>query len=302
MLVACAGPGSSASSVAGPSGNEPSQTACGVAPTATPEDAVRRSIVIAGLERVYTLSLPATYTGLEPAPVIVNLHGLGGSGRELASVSGLEPDAWERGYVMVYPNAVGGVWNMQDATDVDFLVALLDQVATEVCIDKARIFAAGISQGGEFASFFACSKPGSLAAIASVALVNYFERCATWDAMPLVAFAGTNDPLYRPATGLSLNIEYPGEAVDRPGPLAREAASWAEANGCDPTPSEAPGPAGTTLFTFACGAGADVEYVLHDGGHGWPGGTPPYPGSGPGVPELDANSIILDFFENAAGP
>jgi polyhydroxybutyrate depolymerase len=305
IVAACASPGISASIVplasASASPSAAPHLACGAAPVIAVEAPVRRSFVIGGLQRVYTLSLPSSYSGLEPAPVVVNLHGLGGSGRELASVSGLEPDAWGRGYVMVYPNAVGGVWNTTDATDVDFIVALLDQVATEVCIDPGRIFAVGLSQGGEFASFLACSQPGRFAAVASVAMLNYFERCSTWKAMPLLAFAGTNDPLYRPESGLTLNIDYPGEEVDRPGPLAMEAASWADANGCDLTPTQTPGPAGTARFIFMCPEGADVSYVLHDGGHGWPGGTPPYPGNGPAVPDLDANSIILDFFEALAG-
>lgn len=301
MLAACASPGSSASIVPVATASAASHTACGAAAVTAVEEPVRHSFVIGGLERVYTLSLPSSYTGLEPAPVIVNLHGLGGSGRELASVSGLEPDAWARGYVMVYPNAVGGVWNTQEATDVDFLVALLDQLATELCLDPGRIFVAGISQGGEFASFLACGEPGRFAAVASVAMLNYFERCSTWKAEPLLAFAGANDPLYQPDTGLSHTIQYPGQEVDRPGPLATEAGSWAEANGCDPTPAETPGPAGTAQFTYVCPQGADVQYVLHDGGHGWPGGEPPYPGNGPAVPDLDANSIILDFFEMLAG-
>lgn len=300
LVTACASPGSPASSgtdSATASVSPPSSgTPCGGAPAIALEEPTPRSLSVGGQERQYRLNLPASYDASEPAPVILNLHGADESGSIQASVTELEPAAWALGYVVVHPEAISGLWMFEDATDIDYLVALLDEVAAEFCVDPERVFAAGMCQGGDFASFFACQVPGGFAAVASVAVLNFYEGCVDWTPTPLIAFAGTSDPIYRPDQGLSDAVPFSGDPEDKPGPLADEATAWATANGCEPVPTESPGDAGTASFSFACPGGAEVQYLIHAGGHTWPGGGAPPPGLGPAVPDLDANAIILDFF------
>lgn len=256
---------------------------------------MQRSVSVGGHDRHFTISLPASYSGRQRAPVIVAVHGAGQTAAVLASDANLERDAWARGHIVISPDAVDGMWDFLGNSDVNYFDTLLDAVEAEFCLDPERVFMAGMSQGGDFASFFACHAPGRVAAVASVAVLNFPEQCETWSPTPVLAFIGLNDPIYRPDLGLDDEVPFSGDPGQRPGPLSAEAAAWAAANGCAPEPSEVPGDSQTASMSFACPDGAEVEYLLHDGGHTWPGGSA-VPGFGPAVPELPANEIMLDFF------
>lgn len=275
----------------------PAAAGCGVVPSDPLGHGSEEILTVGGVERRYRLGLPGSYDGLTPAPLVLNLHGADETGANLASTSGFERPAWARGYVVAHPDAIDRLWNFEDDTDLEFLTTLVDALADELCLDPSRIFAAGLSQGGDFASFMACEAPGRFAAFASVAVLNAYERCATWTPTPVLAFAGTADPIYVPAVGLAESVPFSGDPRDKPGPLADEAGTWALANGCDPQPAESIA-AGVTTITYDCPPGADVQVLVHAGGHTWPGGEiDPPPILGPAVHDLSASTLILDFFD-----
>ena len=67
-------------------------------------------------------------------------------------------------------------------------------VESTVCIDPSRVYAAGMSNGGAFASGLACDSARTFGAIASV---SGLAPCRSGGpAVPVIAFHGTADPIY----------------------------------------------------------------------------------------------------------
>jgi len=265
-----------------------------------------------GMNRSYDIVVPRTRPGV-PMPLVLGYHGLGGSPAE-AAVSGVVDRAVADGFVAVFPqgsNLGGSVPAYFDletadepmlADDVGFTGALLDDVEADLCIDRTRIYAMGMSNGGMFVSTLACELNDRIAAVAPVAGVHLLPDCGG-RAMPIIVTHGTSDPLVPfdesnvggiDATGLF--DETPGGSAQRRmfervigTPVTSWVESWATHNGCSlDTPVVAA--VGATVDRTAydeCDDGGDVVLqAVEGGGHEWP--TPP---------TLDTTARALAFFE-----
>src|SRR6201988_146382 len=97
------------------------------------------SLAFDGLKRTYRIYLPARLA--QPAPVVLMLHGGGGSGsaQELLSKGGFNRIADREGLLVLYPDAVGRNWNdgrsrvnsratSENVDDVGFLRGLVAEV------------------------------------------------------------------------------------------------------------------------------------------------------------------------------
>ncbi|WP_437721758.1 alpha/beta hydrolase [Sorangium sp. So ce861] len=99
------------------------------------------------------LYVPAGYRPDRPAPLVVLLHGAGGSAhhgiallRELADAAGLlllAPDSRHSSWDIISDDAYG--------PDVDFLDRALDQLFGSAAVDPARIAIGGFSDGASYA-------------------------------------------------------------------------------------------------------------------------------------------------------
>ena len=261
-----------------------------------------------GLTREYILHIPASYNGVEAAPLLFNFHGLTSNALDQDLYSQLPAKAAEAGFVLVTPqgtlNANGFThWNSgqlpdPEPDDVAFVAELLSALESQLCIDSARVFSTGISNGGGMSSQLACSLPDRIAAIAPVAGVSFFESTCSTRPVPVIAFHGTEDLLI--SLGPIENTVIP---------------AWAAHNGCTSVIEQnpVPGTVGVRLLRYeGCDQGATVElYVIFDadletpgeqgGGHAWPGSTvvvPPPLGLilGLASPEISANDLMWDFF------
>ena len=284
-----------------PTAVQPSPTRTPTSPAGTglcdpgaPNELTSRAISIGGSLRSYLVSYPDGFDGSTRLPLVLNLHGAGETATSQALQSDMASPAADRGYLLAFPSAYAEVWNFEDASDLDFLGSLIDSAVASGCVDGGRVFAAGKSQGGDLAGFMACRRPGTLAAVASVAVVNAFSGCDGFEPTSFLGFAGTADPIYQPDTGLSDDVPFSGDPADKPGPLVEEAAGWARLNGCGDEPATSDGPAGTQEVRFDCPEGVEVLYLLHNGGHTWPGSSDSV---GPTVPDLNATGLVLDFFD-----
>jgi polyhydroxybutyrate depolymerase len=82
------------------------------------------------------------------------LHWFGGSGRQAALRSGFSNLAETGGFLVAYPDGVRRGWNdsdlerLPDTDDVAFLGRLIDYISSQYLVDPARIFVAGMSNGG----------------------------------------------------------------------------------------------------------------------------------------------------------
>lgn len=111
------------------------------------------SVVVNGVPRSYYLHIPSGYPFSDPAPLLLVLHGAGGSGTAPAAAQYLR-DAWAAtadtaGFIVVAPigsHQQSGSW--VPTNDYPMFLAVLNDVAAHYNIDRSRIHGWGYSAGG----------------------------------------------------------------------------------------------------------------------------------------------------------
>lgn len=259
-----------------------------------------------GIERSYRLYVPAAYEPDVPAALVINYHGLGSNALEQERYSGYPAAADEYGFVVVTPEGTGqprewylyGPIEAGYVDDFAFTDRLIGELSAQLCIDKGRIYATGISNGGGMTSLAGCELNDRLAAIAPVAGSPYAEaRCAGKGPMPIVAFHGTEDRLVPFEPGIDtgrLDLFNAG--------VRNNMLRWATHNGCDLSLQTQRIADDVVLESYgSCEGGADVElYVVEGGGHTWPGATRDIAVLGSTTHSISATEIAWRFFAEHA--
>lgn len=246
------------------------------------------------LQRDYVVYVPPGYDHATPTPLVLAFHGYANSPAQQEQWSSLGEKAAAAGFVLVYPSGTGLVsgWNGGDCCgsmvdDVGFVRALIDRLEADLCIDPARVYATGFSNGGFLSHRLACELSDRIAAIASVAGVMGIDGCAPTRPMPVLHMHGTGDFV----------VPYDGSVVLGFESVAETIAGWVERDGCKGEPVVSYVQDEVTCERYeACDAGAEVELcTIEGGGHTWPGGADIF-GAGPTTQSLDANDRLWDFF------
>jgi polyhydroxybutyrate depolymerase len=274
-----------------------------------------------GLDRTYLLLGPETAAD-HPLALVLALHGGGGTARSICAMpGGLAGPAQREGYLLVCPEGVERHWNdgrgidswrahADDIDDVGFLVALIEQLASQYSIAPGQIFATGISNGGQMSYRLACEQSGILQAIAPVAASMAVDLdCAPDAPVSVLVINGTQDPLV-PYTGGEIRAI--GRGLGWVRPTAEVLQFWATHNGCDLQASSThlpdEDPEDDTRIRQAiypsCNTGTRVElYEVIGGGHTWPGANQYLPAFliGRLSRDVEASDVIFDFFSNLLG-
>jgi phospholipase/carboxylesterase len=98
------------------------------------------------------LFVPSSYTAGTPAPLIVLLHGAGGSG--LGVFQRFSTAAEASGAVVVAPDSTASTWDIAFGgfgADVKYIDRVLKDLFPRVAVDPARIAIAGFSDGASYA-------------------------------------------------------------------------------------------------------------------------------------------------------
>lgn len=116
----------------------------------------------------------------EPVPLVVCMHGRGGTADSFLSLSGMSRVAEERNFIVIFPEAgvyqqrLGGVRNTllwcgeyegEKIDDTAFILAAIEDVKNRFKIDATRIYACGQSSGGMMTTTLALKAPGVFAAV-----------------------------------------------------------------------------------------------------------------------------------------
>ncbi len=244
---------------------------------------------IPGDTGTYIRHVPASYNGHQPLPLVLDLHGYSEPASIQALVSGLGPYGDAHRFITLTPQTAGPVplWNFDlKSKDVAFLGALLDHAEQTLCLDEARIFVTGYSNGAFMTSAMACAFSTRIAAVAPVAGILKIDGCSFARPVPVVAFHGTADPFVAYTGGLgksALNLPAPdgsgkklsqlGTVAPKSGPSIPQATTaWAKRNGCNVNPTDKAIASDVTLISYACPPDAAVQlYRVTGGGHAWPG-------------------------------
>ena len=145
-------------------------------PADAPYVQTEHRLVVDGRERSYIVQAPKEPRG--PLPVVFFFHGGGGRGANMANVGFREMVAKEQ-FLAVYPDGWRGNWNdgrnapriishREGVDDVKFVRAIVEDLTTRYEIDRSRIFATGVSNGGIFCHYLAAKAADLFAGIAPV--------------------------------------------------------------------------------------------------------------------------------------
>jgi len=114
------------------------------------------TLVSGDWRRTYLLHLPAQ-AGRDRLPLLIALHGYGGSAARLRRVTGFDRIADREHFAVVYPDGRNQMWNAGGrfegpgywhTDDVGFISELIDELARHYPIDRGRVFVTGFSNGG----------------------------------------------------------------------------------------------------------------------------------------------------------
>ena len=224
----------------------------------------------------YHVELPQGVTG--PAPVLVFMHGWGGTGMGTMSNTGMVRAFLARGYAVIAPdgqmraNGKGRSWDFfpgraVQRDEVAFLRRVADDAARRFGLDRDRMVLGGFSIGGSMTSYLACADPTAFAAYAPVA-------GSFWRPHP----AGCKGPVrllhVHGWTDMTVPLEGRNVGGATQGDVFAAMEIWRQANGCTALRADQFGTEGDIMWRrwTECAPGSALEFALHPGAHGIPQG------------------------------
>ncbi|WP_297096216.1 prolyl oligopeptidase family serine peptidase [uncultured Draconibacterium sp.] len=279
-------------------------------------------VEVDGLERNFELFVPENYSEEKDYPVVFILHGGGGrAGRMPRFTKYRFNELAERdGFIAVFPNGYKKGWNDGDRDtlavarrlnidDVGFFDVMIDDLEKRLSIDRDRIFACGISNGGFMVQRLALERSGVFKAIGIVAanMSEDQQKMIPENPVSVLFICGTADPLVPYNGGLvTVFKQKRGEVVS----VDKSVNFWKQHNGCSELVEEYEFPDinnadGCTAHKSLWQNPYDsnicvVNLRVENGGHTWPGTRQYLPKKLIGNVNQDINGcdVIWEFFQS----
>ncbi|MDP3509690.1 MAG: PHB depolymerase family esterase [Candidatus Melainabacteria bacterium] len=275
--------------------------------------------------RTYLAYIPSSYDAKKSLPLVLMLHGGGGTGRAAIWETGWADKAESEGLVVAFPNAMPPdatlashfsrnpqLWNdgsgrffseQKAVDDVAFINATLDDLINRYAIDRKRIFVTGFSNGASMSFRVGAELSSRIAAIAPVAGACWLESIQLRRPVSMCYITGTADPLNlinggRPklANGASDDVR----AKAKP-PVRTSILKWLSAIGSTSTPAKVSDVNGVRTETYGTDLnGTGVAYItVAELGHTWAGGKSLLPEHmvGKTSNKINATDVIWTFFQ-----
>ena len=242
-----------------------------------------------GLERSFLIYVPTNIK--ENAPLVVAIHGYTSSAKTLMGYSGINQIADKEGFLVAYPQGtkdsrdnnffnVGYEFHSDSkVNDVNFIREIVLNLTKDYKLNSKRVFATGMSNGGDMSYLLACTSSDLFTAVAPVAGVmmkNTLENCNPEKKIPIFEIHGTKDSISK-FEGDMNNEDKWGAYYDLPSTIEfwvnKHALSEKETIQLENKNTED----GTTI-TFERYWSDESQrevwfYIVNDGNHTWPGMT-----------------------------
>jgi polyhydroxybutyrate depolymerase len=262
--------------------------------------------------RSYLLHVPPNPSG-RALPLVIALHGAGDNAAHFAAETAFAAPSDAEDMMVAFPdgtvNAQGGrSFNARfccgeavtrQVDDVGFVGAVIDDVAQHYPLDRKRVYATGMSNGGMLAYMLAAMHPEWFVAIAPVAgAIGGMTRGGETYLIPLpdrpvsvMIIHGVRDRLVLYEGGSSPALNFPNHWKLS---VADALSFWATVDQCRNQPDIRDVASGALRSTsyIGCAAGSTVRlWAIQDGDHAWPGDIFPAEGR-----DRSAAAEILAFF------
>jgi polyhydroxybutyrate depolymerase len=205
------------------------------------------------------------------APLVVMLHGYSASAELIEKHYGWDEVADSGKFVVAYPDGLSQAWNAngqgccgrpgrEGVHDVAFITAAVADIVKHVGIDPARVYVAGMSNGGDMSYTLACSTDifAAVGAVAGLVL----SPCRSPHPLSVIHVHGTADELVPYGGGWGFgNVNGPS--------VPEMNAFWRGVDRCGAPTVVTNGP--LTTSTAGCPDNRGVVLITIDqGGHDWP--------------------------------
>jgi phospholipase/carboxylesterase len=173
----------------------------------------------AGTRGAFSLYVPETYDAARALPLVVAMHG--GSGNGGAFLWSWVREARTRGLIVIAPTASGSTWSlMEPEVDGPNIDRMVEHVADQYAIDKARQLLTGMSDGGTFTYVLGFRSDCRFTHLAPVAaafhpMMMTFADSSRAHGLPVHIVHGAQDWMFPPeiARSAQLALEQAGAAV-----------------------------------------------------------------------------------------
>ncbi len=266
-------------------------------------------IKVNGQTRSFEYFVPKTTTN-KTLPVIIALHGGGGSGNQMAKSSELVATARKHNIIMVFPNGSGKkqdallTWNAEhccgyamnnNVDDINFISQTIDYTINYLGADANRVYITGISNGAMMTQRAAISLGHKITAIAPVVGTLFGDEPNPKIGVPSLILTGAIDDHIPLNGGQPPKNAYAWDGTPMK-PALYLGQFWAKANNCQLNPAISNTPT-LTYYSYSCPKPHDVtQVIVKDGGHEWFGGKAGRPGKDSPSKSFDTNEEITRFF------
>jgi polyhydroxybutyrate depolymerase len=262
-----------------------------------------------GIDRQYRIHIPDGVP--ESAPLVLALHGYGGTNNGMMNNYGWVQLADERGFVVAFPNGTRDQWNSRfwdvgydfhaglDIDDDGFLTALALHLQELHGLDENKTFVTGFSNGADMCFQLACREPETFMAFAPIIgtmMDTLYTTCVPAINRSILAMNATDDTttLYE---GDMDNSDGWGAYRSIPDVMA----FWATVLGVPDMeqtylPDTNPNDGSTVQLDVYRSPDHNLElrhYLVLGGGHDWPGQS--------GNMDIDATLEAWNFFDSLSG-
>ncbi len=272
-----------------------------------------------GRTRTYVVRTPsANNAGSQRLPVVMVLHGGGGNAANAEKMTGFTSLVERERIIVVYPEGTARrpripllTWNAghccgpameQQVDDVGFIDTLLDALIARYPVDTSRIYVTGMSNGAMMSHRIGRALSARVAAVAPVVGAVFGDETRPAQPVSAIIINGMQDRSVPPDGGLTQGraaAEWDGTPMK---PQLAQGTFWANANGCDATPTRSQTGA-VILSRYRCPDGHRVEvYQLTDNGHAWPGGERGSRLGDTPSTAINATEVIWTFFKSVQKP
>lgn len=275
-----------------------------------------------GEQRGYLVLRPDGEPPASGWPLVLVFHGGGGLAETAMDHSAWPSLARDEGFVVVFPQGTrpdptkparfgrnGSTWNdgsqreslgaiARGEEDLQYVDALVDDLARRLELDRDRLFATGFSNGGSMSLLLGRARSEVFAAVAAVGSTDPIDDPpAPAASLSVLYITGTEDPM-NPMEGgeVFLGRRFYGSSR----PVEEVLRGWATGLGCADAGAESRLSEDAVLRVYQeCADHQELRYIRLIGhGHHWPGAESLLPErmAGPNTSGLDATQVIWEFF------
>lgn len=243
-----------------------------------------------GIIRKFYIHAPSSYDPGKKIPAVFVFHEMGQNAPEMAEVTGFNTISEEGNFLVVYPQAVKEVWNDGRKSswahlydDLGFVDKLIDRLELKWNVDRSRIYACGLGNGGFFCQSLAVNLSDKFAAVSSVAATMpeiFFHKRRPLGPLSVLFILGMKDPLV-PFDGGFVEEDKKFRKIRSAVVSASQAVEyWSRGNKCSQNyehgflPDLDPTDKTRVRWVHYKDCQGHTEVVLlavEEGGHSWPG-------------------------------